>query len=600
MPLLKRRPKIRVRMPRVVTPGESFLAEVVLEAKAPVDVEWVDVTFVGDEEVRWNSGENSKSARHRLVSLRGRACGPGTIPEGRTKLGVRFEVPARCSPSYNTRSAATTYEVVVRAKIAWWPDAVARFTAFVGAAAAAPVEADPRVYSTHPEGAPRGEGHIEVSLKSRVVVPGGALTGAAALHNVHNNRYTGLKVTLVGEQTLRDQYGKVVVQPRSAHRYTLTVPVGDVREGLSVPFSMRLPNDLVPSGDAQLWSLRWWLEARAEVAWGRDVLVRAPIEMLPGGTKVHKSRYAAPSVGSERVQQIWQGVANALGLTLHEDALQTARDGVDVRVERRTLGGEGTFLTGTLRYRDVGLGVSGGRAAGFRRIVTGGISLGESRWDRLHHLTARDERQAQVFVARLRGWLMAYRLEALDDTHLVVMHRDAGQSAAVLQRFTHSMLELAEELPKAQAAVPAPAPYAGHTEHWTHLAKRLRGALALTDMSVRGELGGMRAVVQTRWLRAGEPVLTNVQLSPEGVFDAKYHLAIAGGEVLSGSLDALPRDARLFLAELGSNYDAVSVEQNSVSVDLPAPLFEITEIERALDRLARLAKMLLGAVGPYR
>ena len=526
--------------------------------------------------------------------------GARTLTVGAHRFSGRFVLPLGTPPPTKAAPRIPATRCASPRRSTGGPTPRASFTVHVAAPAPSePLDATPRVFSTHPGGAPGGEPHVDVSVDSQAVAIGGRIRGAVALHNVENNRYAGVTVALVGYQTRRDERGREVGRARPAHRFGVRLRIGVPTEGISVPFDMRLPADIVPTWHSAFWSVTWALVATAERAWGRDVEVAVPLMLYPAGTVVTRPHYAAPAVGSERVDAIWRGVATELGLAYVEGELFARIGDVQVRVERRVRGAEGPLLVGTLSHPALGLGLAGGRANGFRRIVGGGVSLGDPSWDRAHYLSGREEAQVAAYLVPLRELLRRFRLEALTDTECVLTHRDAGQRGASLRDFVKTLVALAERIPAARDAAPAPAAYANGLEAWEALATRLQTRLSHTDVSLAGRLNGAEVSLTTLFGDDARPLATRLLFRTERPIDAKFTLDHPGETPLDVAISPLPRDAALLVEQLAAVARAVAIEEDALRVDFPAPLADLREVETALRRVARLSRALLGAAGPY-
>jgi hypothetical protein len=388
------------------------------------------------------------------------------------------------------------------------------------------------------------------------------------------------------------------------HRSYLSV--SEASEGVAIPFRMQLPS-LAPSKVSRLWRLDWRLCARVERRYGRDLAIEVPLVIVPEGAReTPKSTRAVPTLGSERVEAVWRKVASALGLTVSGEALVGAEAQTKLRVWREHLGRAGLRLFAELEYPSLHLHIDGGPVAGLRRLV-GGDAPGETPWEKQHRVTSRERAQV-VAVWRELFWPLIEREELApivlarwSDERLLLELPDAGQNAPPLQRLAQAAVMLARLLPRARAAIPAPAAMSSSVEAWRALARSLGGALETARMAIACELSGQSAEIVTVWDAHGDARHTEVTLSAVPPLPIRWVLewSEAAG-VTSGDLDTLSRSACEVFVELEGTCAAVSIASDRLVAMLPAPLADPEPARAALLRLAELADALRSRAGAYR
>ncbi len=185
---------------------------------------------------------SNNEVTHRLTVLRlgGSIMEGGKLPQGRFHFSCCFTVPVDAPPSYESCRARTSYRVVVKAAIPWWPDAEASFWVVMASPGVQFALAPPRPYSSNPYGPVGSEAHIDCSLSSDRFLVGQFLTGTVAIYNVSHNRYRKLVVSLVARETCRAKPGDLG-QTREGQRFFLEVPIAHFGEGGSVPFELQIP-----------------------------------------------------------------------------------------------------------------------------------------------------------------------------------------------------------------------------------------------------------------------------------------------------------------------------------------------------------------------
>ena len=147
MPLLRARPKIRLRAPKEILPGTPFELEARLETRREVEIEWCDLRV---EAFEWITLGDASRRQVLMEPLVARLCQTRRLPAGVTPLVCRAEIPAAggvLGPSFVGTGNRTVYEAHVHASVAWWPDARASFVLNVVLPPGAPAEGAPRVTS---------------------------------------------------------------------------------------------------------------------------------------------------------------------------------------------------------------------------------------------------------------------------------------------------------------------------------------------------------------------------------------------------------------------------------------------------------------------
>ena len=635
MAVIKHRPRVRVRAPGFVHPGESFVAEIDVDCKRELDINEITAVFQGTEQASIGSGKSRRSRSMRVAQLGARVTGKGKLPEGRSSYRVRFELPAGAPPSYEGFAASTRYELTVRVDIPWWPDRKSAFQITVKHKPAPGDEGKPVVFTTAQGASDFSRPYLEASLATDVLAPGETLNGTFALLNPPERasvevRVVGAQKRIVGSSTaVTDQF-----RSRNAHEVT---PRGG---GAQQTFKIPLGNDVLPTTHSVLWHLDWHVEVRARIPWARDPVLRIPFTVIPPRTGPRKSRrpVAPPSTGSDRVRRVWQTAAEETGMRLEEDdVLRGERNGMTLEIQRNLSGVP--LLAGRLEMKTpLGIGLQvepGGRIAG---LFSSGFVARDDDWSRSYVVRCRERAQAEPLVDKpmLRAY-RAFRKLSLTDEAFRAERREAGTNLRKLVHFIRDMERVAESLSRAAAAIPPPESMAPALAGWEGLATHLRGDLEPGAMIVRGEFDGHQASVVTRWGDEPPPLDTVVSLRPDPPVGAEHALAVnssatavarwlresAGGALASSEeddsgsgeltppdeklLDALSRDltrysapARLALADLLGETRSATVGPEGITLHLPAPLPKPAEAVEKMEEAMRLVMALRGAASPYR
>jgi len=610
MALIKHRPKISLMVPRILLPGQEFCATIVVEARRPVPVEWLDVTLEGTENSRVGSGQYQSRQSYHIVKLYARVTGEGELPEGRTEYRCRFTIPPGAPPSYKGLGVTVAYKMCVRASIPWWPDAKPEFWINVSTPPRAMAKTCPMLYSTEPAG-PRGrDPHMEVSLSDSTFMPGDALRGAVALHNVAYNRYNGLRAVLLARESVTAGSRSAENKPQ---RYKFDIPLSDPLEGQSIPFSLRVPAGVPASYDSKLWRLDWGLQFRAMMRWSRDMVVEVPLTMAPrpySDSAINRQFHAPPSVGEERLLMVWRKVAKASDLVFDGQVIRAERGGVEVSVGREHRGSDGIFVVASLTCPPLNLDL-GVERAGALRLLSGGLSMDRADWDRKYLVKGRDREQVRAVLCgqkeketSLVQWLMQASGVEMDDEELKVLWRDAGQSEAALQRIVDHALVVARQLDHVRRRIPAPAAMEEATDAWTALADRLQGPLETARMAIAGNFQGIPCEVITVWDPGGDPLHTSLALRPPLGISTSCRLDLeADGDDLTeheGAVAELPGEARELLPAVVAGAHSLNLTDEALTVFLDAPLMDPGPVYERLALMARLVAAVQPNAGPYR
>lgn len=601
MRLVKHRPEVTLHAPRFLVPGQSAVLEARVRADRSVPVDYVRIDLSGTERATHGSGKSQTTDRTSVLALAANVMGEGELPRGTHRFPCRFDLPPDLPPSYSGRRVGTEYTATVRVSIPWWPDRVEHFVITVVPSAVAGREAESKVWSSDVHG-PRGTGpHLEVGLAGDVVVPGDVLSGTVALSNVAHNRYEKVRLALCLLETKYDSAGRDRGTVR-AREWVASVPAERAGEGERIPFNLAVPKVSWPTWRSRLWSLAWSLEVRAEIAWARDLTIEVPIEVLASGSSVHASEEpTTPVVGAERIQRLWSRVAAEVGLSFDGSTMQGRVGDVSIGVRREHRGPDGLHLVGEIRYPSVHLGIDGGLVSGFRRLIGGGVSFGDARWDGEHYIAGRDPVQVRSFGVVLFALLRQHRVSDFDDEHIEIERADTGTGYESLRAFAASLRQLALTVPRARDAIPPPEAMEPHVESWQALARELSGQLELSRMAVAGRYRGFGCEVFTDWSTEGEARRTAVVLRSPFPIDAEDRFGWTPRTELDGYASRLPRGAPELLEALGEEALSWAVGEEAVTVSLPAPLPEPAPVVLPrLEVMARLIGLLRREAGPYR
>lgn len=589
-----------VRIPSTILPGGEFVANVALEAKSDVPVDWVDVLLEGKEDARFGQGNHARRFSHTHARLSARVYEGGTLPKGQSNFACRFALPAGLPPSYRGSAAECSYTLSVHVSIPWWPDRKAAFDINVGTPRVQAPDAAAATYGSHPQG-PRGdELTVECSLAERVLEPGGVVHGAIALGNLayHHVRY--VSVALVGNEIVQTSDGQLR-DVNDDRRYVMRLPVPEgLGDAETIPFRMRIPERVSASWKSVLWELVWTLDVEAHVRLGRNVLLRIPMTVVPSGSAPKQDRKAPPIIGSERVLAVWSSVAKSLDLNLEGDTLRKRVEDTDVVIRREHRGSDGIFLVAELSFPSLHLGLDGGLRRGFRRVLGGGVECGDATWDRRHYIVARHPEQFGQVLRWLSPVLIAVDLHDIDDGQAVLQSREAGLTVEPLHRFAGRALEVARAIHAARGRIPPPPCMASALEAWQLVAHKLEGSLETARMAVVGSIEGAPVELETTWDGDASPETTLVRTVPNAPPRREQEVTWEGGRFTEGGREGLPEACLEVLDRLLEKALGFSIDDREILLVLPAPVSDAAELLDAAHGVVGIASALRVGAGPYR
>lgn len=589
MPLLRTRPKIRVRVPRSVTPGVRFSLEVLLDARREVDVDAVRVTIVGRV---WSRAHQTQVEVLRLGAT---PEAPRPLPSGTTSLRVDAVLPERVPPTYRGTGLQVDWEVEVHASVPWWPDAHARFELLVAAVPNVTPTSPTTLFATREGGPAADQPYAELSLGSREIAPRGVLRGALAVYGTEQHRYQ--KATLA----LRALEGGGFARPGATWpgpAWTITVPLAGARDGDAVPFAIGVP-ELVPSFSAEMASLDWALGVEISTAWSRALSFEIPMFVTAAtGASAARNVDAYPPLGEERVRRVWSTIAQRHGLELVGDALRGTVGGVELRVHRGRGARGGAEIVAALEHAPLHLGLTVARRSLGSRLFERGARSGFEAFDAGHEISGRSAEQVVAWMSRIVPLLGTLRVGGIADTSMRLTLGDSGTSERPLDHFVGASLLLARGLDAALAHVPPPPGLTGALPRLRALADALGGPLEPGHARVEGARDGARVEVAAILSSAGEATGLRIEVSPESGVRVAAPLLVPAG---SGPPASWPAEARRV---------ARALARASVSLD-PARIVALFEpegpLEPTLDALLpsidaclELARALRASAGPFR
>lgn len=589
--VIKKRPRIRLRVPREITPGKTFTADIRLHAKREVEVEYVDVVLVGTE--GWSYGENG--AAHEVCRLGVRASDKLTLAKGNNELQVRCTIPQGSPSSYAGKAAYVRYRMDVHVHLSWWPDSRSSFEIVVRDDAHTKGEGVPRIYTTNTAGPKGTEPHVEVSIATDAVEPGGEVLGNITLYNVQHNPYRDVMLSLVARERLLRGAGISVGHADT--RFVSRIAIDPRYDGETHPFRLKVPEQAMPARRHRMWRLEWLFEVEARAR--KSALLRFPIRMLSEVTVSDERLWlAAPTIGQKRVATHWSAIAQRRGFVFANMALKQTRDALEIEVLREHRGEDGTFLVARFTYPSLGLDLEGGPRRGLRHVMRG-VDLGTDDFAKKHYVKGREDAQVLDLWWLVASSMSRFRMEHLDDTRLELAREGSGHSEQALDHFVLDVLNVANAWEKMRRDLIAPKAMRGARASWAQLARHIDGRFDAGDMSVHGKLDGAPADVATQW--KGDAVQsTRFTLRPNDLIEPELRFECTPEEWAWGSREQLSGEARALVESILKVVTWLRVDEDVLELEFAGPLLDGGEVLKHLRSLAALAALLRTHAGPYR
>lgn len=210
------------------------------------------------------------------------------------------------------------------------------------------------------------------------------------------------------------------------------------REGESVSFRVKFPEDATISFDTPSAHLNWTVAVAARVSFGEDLEIEVPLTVTSKskrGTAEARRRTVLPPVGRERRALLFRAVGEKLGLEVDAEAEEmkgvVGAASLVLRLEQRD--DKGLFAVAELAWPALGMNVSL-RERRWTDAFGDVIEL-DKAFDARVHVSGQDpERVRRMFDEELRVALLTLASLELDDDGALL-----GRPVSVLS--TESMLE---------------------------------------------------------------------------------------------------------------------------------------------------------------
>jgi hypothetical protein len=584
---MRGRPAVKTYLrPAVAQPGKPLQVEVVLTSQSDTPIDYVETKLVGT--ARMQVGRYGSSLR--IIEQRARH-GPKTLTKGEHRFASRFDLPEGLPPTYRGGIAWVDYTLAVHASIPWWPDRRQSFALPVG-----PVPREvgptPQVFVSSLDGPHGSTPFLELALESTALEIGGVLVGAVSTTNTRQVTIRSLDLVLVAlEASARSSFTHDVQRAR------WRILDGSPSEGQSVPFRVALPQHLQVGFATPIFEVRWALDVVAEVVWGRDAMLRAPMTLVPGRiarTAKDTSRWVAP-VGRERRAVTWAAVADRHGMVNEaaEERMSAEVGGASLVVSTQHRGAAGLYWTATVKWPPLGIDLHAEPRNWTDVFTAHRVDLAGGR--SASKFTARGREAAQVRAVLGDGTfdaLARFDEATVYDDGAVLASRARAETLPQLDAFVRDSVAAAQALALGTARLPPPEAMRGYLEAWRAFASRLGGQLQVGSMRITSTSFGPDAVeIETLWSGPGiEGTAVRVRLSP----------------ALDGELDldapATSAESRQLARAITERARSVRLGPDALEALLDGRLDDPSTVEPLLVNLAELARSVRGMpqAGPFR
>ncbi len=589
---MRSRPKVKLLLsPGLVAPGDDLEAEAVLSATSETPVDFVALCLRGLVTVGVGSGKSRRVHEECFLEREWRSKAM-TLSPGEHRFEARFHVPPGLPPSYVGADTRIAYSITVHVSIPWWPDRKKTFVVPVAFAPRPRPEPEPKVFVTSREGPRRTDPFVELSLDTTQISVGDEVSGSISLQNVRGKRIRGVDLSFCEMEVL----SLPTSDTREARRFRLRVFDGEPAEGGAIPFRVQLPENATTSFTTRAVAIITEVEARADVAWGSDIVLRARVAVGPKATSPRTERGWVAPVGRERQMLVWKNVAERTGLGLEADTQRMfGRVGdvsVEILAERRDAD---YWLVANLGWPSLGLDLAVRERRWSDALAPETVKSGDARIDDRLAVRAREYAQAKVLAApEVLEPLLQYDEVQLGDGGGTLAVRGASHVTAKVERFVRNVLEAASVLDATTRRVPPPILFAADLAAWEALAARLRGRLERGRMWIHGGQVGPSAVeIGSVWARSGLHLGSSVVVAIDPPLDhAPEHID-------DPALSPAARDAWRALA---AQARSVHVAADAITVELEGKLADPQTAMPVVELAVSLRRALGGllAAGPFR
>ncbi len=609
------KPVVTARMPPVWMVGQPARVEVEVAASETARIEFIDVGFVGAQ--GWSVGSGNSRRREKVAwpELMHRVMEEGLLEAGTTRRFVtELILPPGTPPSHEVAPAFARVHLRIHVSLPWRIDVRERYPI---AARIPPPDDVRRLPVVHQSRGDHDAPRIELSLASSRVVVGEHLVGTVAVFNLDDTDPRTVRLALIPAFELhagrrsRDQMGSEIT-------HYLEIPAGSA--GRPMPFRLQVPPSIPPGFRAVSHDLSWWLQVRSGsfvFSFGRKAELMVPLDVVDASAAAPRLP-PPPRVGDAAIAAAFEQVAAAEQWEISESAtdhdvrflIDRSIGEVVARISYAFRNEHGAHLVSTLEYPELGLALSISPSSSLRHVFFRDVEVGDSEWDRAHHVRARSEPQAKVFLEALVPLLVEARdlgvLTQLRDDALLFSAPVTDVDVATLAMFARALERLAMAIPPALARIPPPPTVSVDLAAWAALASRFGGKVTTGDLSLDGHVDGLPLEVRLDWDEEARPTAIAVavgepEASSDRLREVQLELAQPSVDYLVSSaaqiaelVQSWPEDVRTLVVKDGVASARIVLADDDVR---PLPSERVRDLVHGLRAVLRA---LDPGAGPYR
>lgn len=358
-----------------------------------------------------------------------------------------FELPPGSPPTYHSESAKVFYEMLVQPKEKGgeYPDEdefTWKHSVLVHVPPEPPRPQRPVLAVTSSEGVLRSEPFMEVALDTADIALGDAIRGSISLANVRHVRE--VNITLYETEVTSEGAS------RPGREFRTRVHDRAPAIGEPIRFDIEMPERATPTFETPSFKVVSGIEARADVAWGEDVVLTIPVVVTPRVTE--RPAYQVVGTGHEREIAQWESVAAANGFVVDRYALKMhgRRGAVSIEIGN-TNRDTGPWSYAKLDWSPLGVGLHVREKRWRDRILSGAshpseiLRVGDEPIDARLIVCARDHVHVKGVVdASLLGKALVFEEIVIDDAGAQLASPGSPVALDALARFVTNAIEVAD------------------------------------------------------------------------------------------------------------------------------------------------------------